>query len=75
MSGHHVSFHLEAREKASLIGINGAGKTTLFNILLGRLSPDEGEVYLQKSLTIGYLPQIAEYESENRIEEELLNVF
>ena len=70
-----VSFHLEAREKASLIGINGAGKTTLFNILLGRLSPDEGEVYLQKSLTIGYLPQIAEYESENRIEEELLNVF
>ena len=33
-----VSFHLEAKEKASLIGINGAGKTTLFQILLGRLS-------------------------------------
>lgn len=70
-----VSFHLEAKEKASLIGINGAGKTTLFQILLGRLSPDDGEVYLQKNLNIGYLPQIAEYESANRIEEELLTVF
>ncbi|MBQ7059634.1 MAG: ABC-F family ATP-binding cassette domain-containing protein [Firmicutes bacterium] len=70
-----ISFHLEAKEKASLIGINGAGKTTLFQILLGRLSPDEGEVYLQKNLSIGYLPQIAEYESSNRVEEELLTVF
>ncbi len=70
-----VSFHIEAREKAALIGINGAGKTTLFHILLGQSQPDQGETYIAKNIRIGYLPQIAEYESENRIEDELLTVF
>ena len=70
-----VSFHIEAREKAALIGINGAGKTTLFHILLGESQPDQGETYIAKNIRIGYLPQIAEYESENRIEDELLTVF
>ena len=41
-----VSFHIEAREKAALIGINGAGKTTLFHILLGESQPDQGETYI-----------------------------
>ncbi|MBQ4187977.1 MAG: ABC-F family ATP-binding cassette domain-containing protein, partial [Firmicutes bacterium] len=70
-----VSFHLEEKEKMALIGINGAGKTTLFRIILGKEDPDEGQVYLRKDAQIGYLPQVAEYESSNRIEEELLLVF
>jgi branched-chain amino acid transport system ATP-binding protein len=43
---HNVTFKLEAREISSIIGPNGAGKTTLFNLITGKLSPDEGEVYL-----------------------------
>ncbi len=70
-----VSFHLEEKEKMALIGINGAGKTTLFRIILGKEDPDEGQVYLRKDAQIGYLPQVAEYESSNRIEDELLLVF
>lgn len=70
-----VSFHLEEKEKMALIGMNGAGKTTLFNILLGNLDPDEGQVYLRKDAEIGYLPQVAEYDSDSCIEDELLKVF
>lgn len=70
-----VTFHLEAQEKAALVGVNGAGKTTLFQILRGRYTPDDGSLYIQKGLQIGYLPQNAELSSEERIEDELLKVF
>jgi len=70
-----VSFHLEAKEKMALIGMNGAGKTTLFKLIMGQERPDEGEIYLQKGLNIGYLPQNPVFESESRIEDELLSVF
>ncbi|MCF0135480.1 MAG: ABC-F family ATP-binding cassette domain-containing protein [Lachnospiraceae bacterium] len=70
-----VSFHLEDKEKMALIGLNGAGKTTLFNILLGKINPDEGSVFLRKDAVVGYLPQVAEYESDNLVEDELLTVF
>ena len=51
-----VSFHIEAREKAALIGINGAGKTTLFHVLLGDVIPDQGETYVARNIRMGYLP-------------------
>ncbi len=71
----NVTFHMEAREKLALIGVNGAGKSTLFHILRGEMEPDEGQIFIQKNLRIGYLPQTADYQSDNRIEDELLTVF
>ena len=71
----NITFHLEAKEKMALIGVNGAGKSTLFHILLGDMDPDEGQIFIQKNLKIGYLPQTADYETDNRIEDELLTVF
>lgn len=38
----HISFHIEDREKAAIIGINGAGKSTLLKIIMHELSADEG---------------------------------
>ena len=70
-----VSFHLEAKEKVALVGANGAGKTTLFHILRGHYPADGGSLYIQKGLVIGYLPQTAELQSDERIEDELLKVF
>ena len=52
-----VSLHVGARERVALVGPNGAGKTTLFEMLAGRLSPDDGDVLVQKGVVIGYLPQ------------------
>ncbi len=71
----NVTFHIEAREKLALIGVNGAGKSTLFHILRGEMEPDEGQIFIQKNMRIGYLPQTADYQSDNRIEDELLTVF
>ena len=71
----NVTFHIEAREKLALIGVNGAGNSTLFHILRGEMEPDEGQIFIQKNLRIGYLPQTADYQSDNRIEDELLTVF
>lgn len=70
----HVSFHLEDREKAALVGINGAGKTTLLRIIAGEISADAGEVVFAKGKTFGYLPQNAGLSSNNTIYDELLSV-
>ena len=39
-----VSFHVNAGEIVGLIGPNGAGKTTSFNMVVGIVKPDEGQV-------------------------------
>lgn len=69
-----VSFHIEAYDKAAIVGINGAGKTTLLRIIMGELSPDEGTVTVSRDTTIGYLSQHQAVSSENTIYDELLSV-
>ena len=69
------TFHIEAHEKVAMVGVNGAGKTTLLRILIGETEPDDGQIYRQKDLQIGYLAQASDYTSTQRIEEVLLTVF
>ena len=60
--GHQILF-IEASatllrgEKAGLVGPNGAGKTTLFRMITGEDQPDEGQVAVDRGLTIGYFSQ------------------
>jgi ATP-binding cassette subfamily F protein 3 len=70
----NVSFHLEEKEKAAIVGVNGAGKTTLLRIILGRQTADEGTVTLAKDATVGYLAQDASTDASRTIYEELLSV-
>lgn len=53
-----VSFQINNNDKVGIIGVNGAGKSTLFNILLGNLTPDSGNITLDTKINLGYLPQV-----------------
>ena len=69
----NVSFHIEANEKAAIVGINGAGKSTLLKIIMQKETPDTGEVILAKDATIGYLAQYQDVSGHRTIYEEVLN--
>jgi len=44
-------------EKVGLVGPNGAGKSTLFRMITGRDLPDEGQILVDRGVTIGYFDQ------------------
>ena len=52
-----TSAALNRGEKIGLVGPNGAGKTTLFRMITGEELPDEGQVTVEKGVTIGYFNQ------------------
>lgn len=61
-NGHQILFieasaALQRGEKVGLVGPNGAGKTTLFRMITGRELPDEGQVAVDRGVTIGYFSQ------------------
>jgi len=61
-NGHQILFieasaALHKGEKIGLVGPNGAGKTTLFRMIAGTEQPDEGQVSVDRGLTIGYFSQ------------------
>ncbi|SHN54228.1 ATP-binding cassette, subfamily F, member 3 [Butyrivibrio hungatei DSM 14810] len=70
----NASFHIENNEKAAIVGINGAGKTTLIKMIIGELSPDDGEVTFSKGITWGYLAQNQNIDTTNSIMDELTEV-
>jgi len=60
--GHQILFieasaALQKGEKIGLVGPNGAGKTTLFRMITGEELPDEGQVAVDRGVTIGYFSQ------------------
>ena len=61
-----VSFHLEDKEKAAIVGVNGSGKTTLLRCILGIEEADEGSIAFSKGKKMDYLAQQhADIETEN----------
>jgi ATPase subunit of ABC transporter with duplicated ATPase domains len=44
-------------EKIGLVGPNGAGKSSLFRMIAGEDAPDEGQVAIDRGVTIGYFDQ------------------
>ncbi len=61
-NGHQILF-IEASaafnrgEKVGLVGPNGSGKTTLFRMITGEEVPDEGQVAVDRGVSIGYFSQ------------------
>jgi ATPase subunit of ABC transporter with duplicated ATPase domains len=52
-----ASAALQRGEKIGLVGPNGAGKTTLFRMITGEEPPDEGQVLVDRGITIGFFSQ------------------
>lgn len=70
-----VSINFCQGEKWVLIGENGAGKTTLFNILSGKIEPEEGTVEKDASLRVGVLPQILPQSEKTAFEHTMELIF
>ncbi|MCA3572985.1 MAG: ABC-F family ATP-binding cassette domain-containing protein [Aestuariivirga sp.] len=61
-NGHQILFieasaALHRGEKVGLVGPNGSGKTTLFRMITGQEDPDEGQVSVDRGISIGYFSQ------------------
>ena len=81
-----VSIEIQSGEIVGLLGPNGAGKTTTFNMVIGMISPDEGEVtlngdkitrlpmYRRARLGIGYLTQEPSIFRKLTVEDNLLAI-
>ena len=70
-----VTVSVNEGDKVGIIGANGEGKSTLFKILSKQISYDDGEVFIDKNKTLGYLSQHLDLEFDNTIYNEMLTVF
>jgi len=46
------------KDRIGIVGPNGVGKSTLLKLLLGQLTPDQGEVKLGTNLKVAYFDQL-----------------
>lgn len=68
-----ASFQINPRERYALVGPNGAGKTTMLKMIMGKETPDSGNVYFAKGTSVGYLEQEAIEISGRSVLQEVLS--
>lgn len=77
-----VSFSIKSEGVIAVLGPNGSGKTTILKSILGMVLPDQGQIYFEDKPVlgswnyrnrIGYLPQIARFPDNLRVQE-LINM-
>jgi ATP-binding cassette subfamily F protein 3 len=52
-----ATLQVNRHDRIGLVGPNGAGKSTLLSLILGEEEADDGEITLERGVTIGHLPQ------------------
>jgi ATPase subunit of ABC transporter with duplicated ATPase domains len=55
---HEVDFAIRRGSKITVMGQNGAGKSTLFALITGALKPEDGQIHVQKGLSIAVSRQV-----------------
>nr|WP_253308157.1 energy-dependent translational throttle protein EttA [Rickettsia endosymbiont of Ceutorhynchus assimilis] len=60
------SFKVPRGAIVGIIGPNGAGKSTLFNIITGKLVPDNGSIKLGQTVKLGYVDQSRDHLNDNK---------
>jgi ATP-binding cassette subfamily F protein uup len=66
-----ASFSLDEGDKVGLIGTNGSGKSTLLKMIAGLESIDTGEVWVNSSAKIVYLPQQPDLDENHTVLEQV----
>jgi ATP-binding cassette subfamily F protein 3 len=63
-----ASLLVPARTKIGFVGRNGAGKTTLFRLITGEITPDGGDISLNRGVRIGQVAQEAPATEQSLVE-------
>lgn len=71
----HINLTIEQKDRIGLIGVNGAGKTTLLNLIAEHTDFDQGDIFIEKGIQIGYLRQNTGLDRDGSIYGEMLKVF
>lgn len=70
-----VNLDVNEGDNIGVVGANGAGKSTLLSCIFGELELFSGAVYRRNGLTIGFLRQNADFDSNNTLFDEMMTVF
>ena len=67
-----ASLQISTGQKLGLIGPNGSGKTTIIRLLLGVEAATTGVAAVSPGVTVGYVPQVVEYDPQRTVRQCLL---
>lgn len=68
----NLSFSIHQNQKIAFVAKNGSGKTTILNIIIGKDSPDTGEISTRNGLRMAVLDQEPVLDANLSIEESIL---
>ena len=63
-----INVTVHAGHRVGVVGRNGSGKTTLFELIQGRLHPEEGDISIPKEWRLAWLQQSAQPSSRSAVE-------
>ena len=68
-----LSWEIYHDARIGLVGPNGAGKSTILKLLAGENQPNEGAIFITRTIRVGYLPQEPEFDPTRTVIEEALD--
>jgi ATP-binding cassette subfamily F protein 3 len=70
-----VDLTINSNDRIVIVGANGIGKSALLKIIVGIEEEDQGSIFKNKNLKIGYLPQETHWKSlENTLLQEIYSI-
>lgn len=70
-----ITFRLNAGNRVGLIGKNGAGKSTMLKVIAGDIEYDQGQIAIERGVSIGFLRQDIDFQKGRTVLEEAYTAF